>query len=218
LPTPAEGLEELFRRTLPAAGIAADGELIAALAAFVRLLHKWNGAFNLTSIREPSAMAVLHVLDSLAARPFLAGQRILDAGCGAGLPGIPLALVEPARNFTLMDSGNKKVRFVRQAVAEIGLRNVTPVQGRVEQATPAAFDTIVCRAFSSLADFAGTCGHALAEGGRLVAMKGRYPADELEVLGPGWDIEVDPVRVPDLDAERHIVVLTRADARAGATA
>ena len=206
--TAADDLEAFFAGTLPALGLPATGPLPGQLARFVRLLHKWNQAFNLTSIREPREMAVRHVLDSLSARPFLAGDRVADVGCGAGLPGIPLALAEPGRQFTLLDSGFKKIRFVRQAVAELQIPNVTAEHRRVEDFRPAAaFGTVTCRAFTSLADFVAGSGHLAAPGGRLLALKGRRPDDEVAALPPGWRATVTPVTVPALEAERHMVVL-----------
>ncbi len=210
-----DGLEALFRRTLPALDVAPGEALVTTLARFVRLLYKWNRACNLTAIREPEAMAVRHVLDALSARPFLAGQAVLDVGCGAGLPGIPLALAEPQRQFCLVDSGNKKVRFVRQAIAELHIPNISVRHARVEALADGPFDSIICRAWTALADFADRTAPLLAPGGRLVAMKGCDPLAEREALGADWAVQVTRVTVPDLDAERHIVVLERA-AGAGA--
>jgi 16S rRNA (guanine527-N7)-methyltransferase len=207
--SPAD-LEALFARTLPALGLPATGPLSGQLARFVALLHKWNQAFNLTGVRDPREMAIRHVLDSLSARPFLAGGRVADVGCGAGLPGIPLALAEPGRQFTLLDSGFKKIRFVRQAVAELGIPNVTAEHRRVEDFHPAVpFDTVTCRAFTSLADFVEGSGHLAGTGGRLLALKGRHPRDELSALPPDWRATVTAVTVPELAAERHMVVLER---------
>lgn len=182
-----------------------------ALAAYLRLLDKWNQAFNLTSIRDPGEMVVRHVLDSLSARPFLQGGRVLDVGCGAGLPGIPLALADPGRSYTLLDSGLKKIRFVRQAIAELKISNADAVQMRVEDYAPMQlFDTVTSRAFASLPDFVAGAGRLVAPGGRLLAMKGRLPADELAALPDGWVAgAVTPVRVPALDAERHMIVVSR---------
>lgn len=200
----AEGLAGL--------GILATPGTAERLCAYLALLEKWNRAYNLTSVTEPDDMVVRHVLDSASALPFLRGEAILDVGTGAGLPGIPLALIDPARRFTLLDSVGKKVRFLRQAVLELGLGNVTPLQARAEDwHPPAPFDTVTSRALGTLAEFAGWCGHLVAPGGRLLAMKGRHPAAELERLPPGWRVaELAPVTVPGLAAERHIVVLERA--------
>lgn len=208
---PAGPPEELLYKYLPELGLTADARLVSALADFLRLLDKWNQAFNLTSIRDPADMVVLHVLDSLSARPFLQGERVLDVGCGAGLPGLPLALVEPGRSFTLLDSGLKKVRFVRQAIGELRISNACAVQARVEDYAPVQlFDTVISRAFAALPDFVRTAGRLLAPGGRLLAMKGRLPADELQIVPAGWLAEeVTAVQVPGLDAERHMIVVSR---------
>lgn len=190
---------------------------MSALASFLGLLDKWNQAFNLTSIRDPGEMVVRHVLDSLSARPFLQGERVLDVGCGAGLPGIPLALAEPGRRFTLLDSGLKKVRFVRQAIGELGISNACAVQTRIEDYAPMQlFDTVASRAFASLPDFIGGAAHLVAPGGRLLAMKGRLPVDELAALPDGWVVDaVTAVQVPGLDAERHMIVIGRQADSAG---
>jgi 16S rRNA (guanine527-N7)-methyltransferase len=210
--TPSAGSPEaLLRKYLPELGLIADARLVDALAGFLRLLDKWNQAFNLTSIRDPGEMVVRHVLDSLSARQFLQGRRVLDVGCGAGLPGIPLALADPERSFTLLDSGLKKVRFVRQAIGELRISNACAVQARIEDYAPMQlFDTVISRAFAALPDFINGAGKLVAPGGRLLAMKGRLPADELEAVPEGWLAEaVTPVQVPGLDAERHMIVISR---------
>lgn len=210
--TPSAGSpEELLRKYLPELGLGADERLVGALAGYLRLLDKWNQAFNLTSVRDPGEMVTRHVLDSLSARHFLKGGRVLDVGCGAGLPGIPLALVEPERSFTLLDSGLKKVRFVRQAIGELKIGNASAVQTRIEDYAPMQlFDTVTSRAFAALPDFIRGAGRLVAPGGRLLAMKGRLPTDEIEALPEGWEIEaVTAVQVPGLDAERHMIVVGR---------
>lgn len=204
-------LEERLAEELPLIGAAPTTEQIAALARFLRLLDKWNKAFNLTAVRDPQEMIARHVLDSISAQPYLHGVSILDVGTGAGLPGIPLALVDPLRQFSLLDSGGKKVRFVRHAVGELAIGNVSVVHERVEDYEPAdSFDTVLCRAFTSTGDFARRCGHLAAGGGRLVAMKGRFPEQELSSLPVGWEaVDVAAIHVPGLAGERHMVVLQR---------
>jgi len=149
------------------------------------------------------------VLDSLAALPYLAGTAVLDLGTGAGLPGIPLAVLDPHRRYTLLDSKGKKTRFVTQAIGELGLDNVAVVQDRVEAFVPEQlFDTVITRAFSSLEHFVQSCQHLTAAGGRLVAMKGLYPDEELKpLLQTVTSIGVSSVDVPGLDAERHVVII-----------
>ncbi len=198
-----EGLAQL--------GVPAGSGRTAELMRYLELLRHWSRAYNLTSVTDPHDMAVRHILDCASARPFLAGVNVLDAGSGPGLPGIPLALLEPARRFTLLDSAGKKVNFLQQAVLELKLVNVVPVQARLETWDAAQrFDTVICRALGTLAAFADLCGRFLATGGRLVAMKGRYPRGEIDALPPPWEVaEARRVTVPGLDAERHIVVLGR---------
>lgn len=200
-------VEDRLREGLTALGIPADETLVAAFADYLRLLARWNQAFNLTSIRDPLEMVPLHILDSLTVRPLLAGSRILDVGCGAGLPGIPLALTEPSREFTLLDATEKKIRFVRQAIGVLKLRNARADHSRIEdyKAVP-PFDTILCRAFAALPDFINGAAHLLAPGGQFLAMKGRLPEAELGQLPVGWQaVAVTPVAVPGLDAERHVI-------------
>jgi 16S rRNA (guanine527-N7)-methyltransferase len=216
--TGADGLEDLIRRALPEAAAGLPDAAVAQLASYLRLLARWNQAYNLTSIRDPAGMATRHIGDSLTVLPFLAGDRVLDVGAGAGLPGIPVAVARPAVRVTLLDSQIKKARFLHQAVAELGLGNAEAVHARVEDYRPVQpFTTIICRAFASLAEFVAAASRLLAPGGRLVAMKGRLPADEMAALAPGWQVrEATPVAVPGLVGERHIVVLARAvDAMAG---
>lgn len=179
------------------------------LLQFVQLLIKWNRVYNLTSVRKPDDIIVRHILDSLVVVPYLEAQRVLDVGTGAGLPGIPLSLACPDTQFVLLDSNNKKVRFVRQAVAELGLDNVTVEQTRVEDYRPGQpFDAVVSRAYSSLAEMHAQVERLLAPGGRLLAMKGVYPLAEMDALKEaGLASEIIPLRVPGLDAERNLVIL-----------
>ncbi len=212
-------MEDLLRQGLPDLGLRLDEKLVSDCASFLRLLAQWNENINLTGIREPAAMVSLHILDSLTARPFLQGERIVDVGCGAGLPGIPLALVdrlaEPGRHFTLVDGTLKKIRFVRQAIEDLGLTNAEALHTRIEDHRPVhLYDTVICRALSSLPEFVRFAGHAVAPGGQLLAMKGKLPAEEIAALPAGWRAAaVTPVRIPGVDAERHIVQVVRVQAR-----
>ena len=194
------------------------GAIASSLEHFLDLMLKWNRVFNLTAITARDQMITHHLVDSLAIVPtldrLLAGQtqpRLLDVGTGAGLPGIPLAVTRPDWHLTLLDSNSKKTAFVTQAVAELGLTNVTVNTGRVEQlhhATHEHYDAIVSRAFSSLLDFVNGTRHLLADDGTWVAMKGVVPQDEIQALP--YDIEcsaVVPVDVPGLDAERHLILM-----------
>lgn len=207
-------VEDLLRQGLPALAIPADEALVAAFARYLRLLAEWNENINLTGIRKLADMVPLHILDSLTARPFLEGDRIVDVGCGAGLPGIPLALTEPARHFTLVDGTLKKIRFVQQAIADLGLTNAEALHVRIEDHKPVPlYDTAICRAVSSLPDFVRRAGSVVAPGGQLLAMKGKLPADEIRALPKGWRAAaVTPVKIPGVDAERHIIQIVRGQA------
>lgn len=211
-------LETLLRESLPAVGVDADPRLIARCLRFLRLLEKWNRAYNLTAVRDPVDMVPLHLIDSLSVRAFLRGTRIADIGTGAGLPGIPLALTEAARQFTLVDSGGKKVRFVRHAIGELELCNASAVQARVPIWEPdELFDTVVCRAFSALPEFVASCGALVRPGGCLLAMKGRLPKTELAALPLGWRAtRCEPVDLSGMDVHRHVVVLEHSAAPAAA--
>jgi 16S rRNA (guanine527-N7)-methyltransferase len=185
---------------------ATEGQLLA----YIHLLAKWNRTYNLTAVREPAQMVPRHLLDSLAILPYLAGPRVLDLGTGAGLPGLPLALARPDVHFVLLDSNAKKTRFVVQACAELGVKNVETVHGRVENYHPTPlFDTIVSRAFSTIAAMLVAGRHLCRPGGRFLAMKGVYPQDELAELPPGFTMSgVEALRVPGLDAARHVAIIT----------
>jgi len=203
-------LEDRLAGGLPLVGVSPTPDQLASLGRYLRLLDKWNKAFNLTAVRDPLEMVSRHVLDSISVLPYLHGISILDVGTGAGLPGIPLALIDPKRQFSLLDSGGKKVRFVRHAVGELEIRNISVVRERVENYEPAdSFDTVLCRAFTSVGDFVRRCGHLAGSGGRLVAMKGRFPEQELAGLPSVWAAEVAAINVPGQAGERHIVVLQR---------
>lgn len=176
---------------------------------FVALLHKWNKVYNLTAVRDPAEMIGQHILDSLSIRPCLRGEYILDVGTGAGLPGIPLALVEPGKTFVLLDSNSKKTRFMKQAVAELKIKNITVVQARIEAFTSdQAFTSIVSRAFASMADFINGCEHLCQPHTVLLAMKGKHPADEILTMPSTWQISAERIlQVPGVEAERRILEL-----------
>ena len=195
-------------------GIQLVPEAAARLGGYLALLERWNHAYNLTAVRDPEAMVVRHVLDSLSILPWLAGPQVLDVGSGAGLPGIPLAIVRPDHRFCLVDSNGKRTRFLNQVVAELRLKNVGVARSRIEDYQPnTLFDSVVSRAFSTLADLVVDAGRLCAPAGRLLAMKGVFPDDELVRLPPGYAvIGVYPLRVPRLDAERHLVHLAPAPA------
>ena len=182
------------------------------LLRYVALLAKWSRTYNLTAIRNPLEMVSQHLLDSLAVIPYLpmpSGDAVLaDVGSGAGLPGIPLAIARPAWRVTLNDASQKKCAFLRQATIELALRNVEVQEGRVEVWLPARrFEVVISRAFAELTRFVSACRHLVARGGALAAMKGTYPGDELGRLPACCRCdEAFPLRVPLLDAERHLVL------------
>ena len=175
-------------------------------------LERWNRRINLTAIRNRNEMFTAHIADSLVARPFLEGQTILDVGTGPGFPGLPLAIVEPDREFTLLDSNNKKIMFVQHVAGLLGLANVTAVKGRGEDYAPGhRFDTVIARALAALPRLVEIAGHHVREDGVFVALKGRYPAEELEELRAPWSYEVEQLSVPGLESgSRHAVLLRRA--------
>lgn len=199
-------LEEL----LNAAGIALSDGQKRQLVRYVELLDKWNKAYNLTSVRDPGQMLIRHILDSIVVNAHLRGQRFIDVGTGAGLPGIPLAIVRPDSRFTLLDSLGKRIRFLRQVQHELRLDNIEPVQCRVEEFIPAAgFDGVISRAFASVGDMLSWCHHlpAVPEG-RFYALKGVVPSEELAALPENFVVEsVITLSVPQLQGERHLVVI-----------
>ena len=178
-------------------------------------LDDWNQRMNLTAIRERGAQITKHLLDSLAVHSHVRGERIADIGTGAGFPGLPLALVLPQAQFTLVDSTAKKLKFVEHAAQLLGLNNVQTVHTRAETYRPKErFDTIVSRAIGPIETFVKWSGHLCVGGGRLLAMKGRYPTDELAHLPNGWKLAaVHRLNVPGLDEERHLVELCRSHDR-----
>ena len=193
-------------------GLADTGEpaVVDLLAAYLELLQRWNKAYNLTAVREPQQMVYRHILDSLAISPLLgSGLRCIDVGTGAGLPGIPLAILNPQREFHLLDSNGKKTRFLFQVKTELGLGNIFVHNSRVESfESGAAFDIVLSRAFASLNDMVESCMHMCTVGGRLLAMKGRYPESELDALGDRCQVgAVHKIRVPGLQEERHLIEL-----------
>jgi len=179
---------------------------------YLALMFKWNAVYNLTSLRDPQQMVTHHLLDSLAAVPaFKNAVNVLDVGAGGGLPGIVLAIMRPDMKVSMIDTVHKKTAFLTQVKAELGLANVTVYTMRVEQLTVEhKFDVITSRAFADLSDFVNWSCHLLAEGGRYIALKGMAPKDEQERLPADWKVaKVEPLQVPRLGAERHLVLIER---------
>ncbi|ENM3879419.1 16S rRNA (guanine(527)-N(7))-methyltransferase RsmG [Vibrio paracholerae] len=182
------------------------------LVGYVQLLDKWNKAYNLTSVRDPMEMLVKHILDSLVVSPHLVGERFIDVGTGPGLPGIPLAIMHPDKEFVLLDSLGKRIRFLKQVIHELKINNVLPVQSRVEEFDPeSGFDGVLSRAFASMTDMVNWCQHLpKPNGGIFLALKGVRPDDEITLL-PEWCsvTDIKALQVPELEGERHLVILSR---------
>jgi 16S rRNA (guanine527-N7)-methyltransferase len=198
-------------------GIELSDEQVAKLVAHLDLLDDWNQRMNLTAIRDRPSQITKHLLDSLSVRPYLRGSRMADVGSGAGFPGIPLAIVLPGVHFALIESTGKKCRFMEHVRETLALANVEVVQARAEAHKPAdRYDTVLARAVGPVADLVRNAGPLVAGGGRLLAMKGRFPEDELAKKLNGWKVaEVHRLVVPGLDEERHVVELCRSHDKAG---
>jgi len=201
-------LEHLIAQT----SLQVSDQQIQLLIQYVELLHKWNKAYNLTSVRDPEDMLVKHIMDSLMIGEVLQGKSFIDVGTGPGLPGIPLAILYPERNFVLLDSLGKRITFLRQVVFQLKLTNVKPVKSRVEEYqgnTP--FDGVLSRAFSSLNDMVSWCSNLITEDhGQFFALKGQYPTDELADLPKNISlVSSHEIKVPELVGERHVMVLKK---------
>lgn len=196
-------------------GVALDDDGARKLIRLLDELDDWNQRMNLTAIRARPQQITKHLLDSLAIQSHLRGELIADIGTGAGFPGLPLAIVNPDRRFTLIDSTAKKLKFIDHVVQLLGLTNVATVHTRAEMYRPEVrFDCVVSRAVGPTATFVEWAGHLCVGGGRLLAMKGRYPAEELANLPTGWKIAaVHRLHIPGLDDERHLVELCRSHDR-----
>jgi 16S rRNA (guanine527-N7)-methyltransferase len=192
---------------------------IETLLRLVDELELGNAQFNLTAIRDRPGMLRKHVLDSLTLQPYLRGARVADVGTGAGFPGLVLAIVNPQRRFTLIEGTGKKARFVEQTAARLGLDNVQVVNSRAESYRPfELFDTVVARALASLGDFVAYAGHLCIPGGRLLAMKGRRPEEEISALPRSFRVlAVHRLSVPGLADERHLVELIPAQSKSSKT-
>ena len=182
------------------------------LVGYVEMLNKWNKAYNLTSVRHPSDMLVKHILDSIVVSSHLQGQRFIDVGTGPGLPGIPLSIMNPDKEFYLLDSLGKRIRFIKQVLHELKIDNVTPIQSRVEEFQPQdKFDGVLSRAFASMVDMVEWYHHLpKAQTGCFMALKGQLPQDEIDQL-PDWCsvTDIKALQVPELEGERHLVILSR---------
>lgn len=202
----AQGIAEL--------GLKVSPEVLTKLDEYLALIAKWNRVHNLTAVRDSAKMVSVHALDSLAVAPHLHATSVVDVGSGAGLPGIPLALLWPQTHFVLLDSNHKKAAFLRQAAIELALTNVEVVCERVEAWQPRQkFDLVISRAFSDLPEFLKLAGALCADGGVVAAMKGVYPDEELAQLPATFKlVRTVPLKVPGLSAKRHLVLLSPASA------
>jgi len=191
-------------------GVRLDGAQIAQLVGYLALLQHWNRAYNLTAVRDPAQMVPRHLLDSLSIAPLITGQRVLDIGSGAGLPGLVLAIALPALNVTLLDPALKRTRFLLHAIHQLDLRNVRVERLRVEDYAPdVLFDTVTSRATIALQSLIEASPALLEEGGRLVSMLGKAPEPEAVQIPSDWSLKIERLDVPGIDAQRHAAVLQR---------
>jgi len=207
---------DLYRRQLVAGantlGLALTDVQVDQLLDYITEFAKWNRAYNLSAVRDLDAMIGRHLLDSLAVVPHIQAQRVIDVGTGGGLPGIPLAICYPDRQFTLLDSNGKKTRFIFHIKTRLGLTNVGIENCRVEALQPdQLFDGVISRAFASLADMTHWCQHLLTPDGLLYAMKGLYPEAELAAIANDYQLtQRIELKVPGEEAQRHLLLLKRA--------
>ena len=202
-------LENRLQRGCDALGLQCDAGQRQQLLAYLQLLHKWNAAYNLTAVRDPAQMVTRHLLDSLAVAPHLPAGNAIDVGTGAGLPGVPLAILFPQRQFALLDSNGKKTRFLFQVKTALSLDNMQVHHQRVESFQPSGYyDVVLSRAYASLRDMVSSCRHLLGPGGRFLAMKGSLDPGELEQVAASCEVlAVHALAVPGLDEQRHLLEL-----------
>jgi len=207
-PALAEKLREKLQKGIGKLGFTLPGGAEEKLLAYLAMLVKWNGAYNLTAVRDPEQMVVKHLLDSLSILPHVHGKTLIDVGTGGGLPGFVLAVTKPELQVTLLDSNGKKIRFLRQAIAELNVSNALAVQSRVEDFAE-RFDVVTSRAFATLSDMVNGSAQLLNPQGEFLAMKGVRPDDEIAALPPAYAVkEILALSVPFLGEERHLVRLT----------
>ena len=209
----AQSLREILMFGLNTLALRLDDDQCERLLQYIELLAKWNKVYNLTAVREPRRMVGQHILDSLSVIPSLGDcTTIIDVGTGAGLPGIPLAIANPALQVTLLDTVSKKTAFVRHTIGELSLgANAVAINARVEDFQPAQpFDAVISRAFAEIKDFVEGAGHLCKADGRMFAMKGVYPHDEIARLPRGFSVEsVIALAVPTVNSQRHLVVIRK---------
>ncbi|OZI63179.1 16S rRNA (guanine(527)-N(7))-methyltransferase RsmG [Bordetella genomosp. 11] len=221
-PAPVQGADDVrLKQACVALGLSATDEQLSKLLGYLQLLQRWNRTYNLTAIRDPGQMLVQHIFDSLAVVGPLDGVmpadgKLFDIGAGAGLPGVILAIMRPGWKIVCIDAVEKKTAFIRQAAGALALPNLSVLHERVEKLPPGACDVVTSRAFASLDDFARLAGQHVAPGGTLLALKGKVPDDEiarLHAAGEWRVVRIDPVTVPELDAQRCLIWMRRDGAR-----
>ena len=200
-------LSALLDKYLSEMNLSATAEQKKQLIGFVEMLNKWNKAFNLTSIRDPQQMLIRHIMDSLAVSEHLIGERFIDVGTGPGLPGIPLAIMNPDKSFVLLDSLGKRIRFQKQVQHELGIKNISSVESRVEAYQPdIKFDGVLSRAFASIEDMLHWCHHLPTDNGCYYALKGQLAEDEMANIPEGFEVtDIFELSVPCLDEQRHLL-------------
>ncbi len=200
-----------FDRALASLDLSVTDQQKNQLIDFVLLIHKWNKAYNLTSVRDPQQMLIKHIIDSIVVAPYLTKSRYIDVGTGPGLPGIPLSIMHPDKHFVLLDSLGKRVRFMKQAGFEMGLTNIEPVQSRVEQyQSDLPLDGVLSRAFASIKDMLHWCQHLVDSKGEFLALKGQYPEQEIALLPEGFEVvESVELDIPALDGDRHLIKIRK---------
>ena len=202
-------LSAILAQLIEAAGLDLNTQQQQQCIQYVALLDKWNSAYNLTSVRDPQEMLIKHVIDSLVVAPHLTGDRFIDVGTGPGLPGVLLAIYYPQKHFTLLDSLGKRIRFLNQVKLQLKLDNIQPLQSRVEDHLPErGYDGVISRAFASMNDMLQWCRHLPGANGRFFAMKGAAVQEEIAALPDFVKVaSVQPLVVPQLQAQRHLVIL-----------
>jgi len=206
----AKDLGQQIKQGSESLGLTLTEDQVNRLQAYVELLDKWNKVYNLSAIRNPNEMVSRHIIDSLTILPYLKGDSLLDVGTGAGLPGIPIAIMHPEIAVTLLDTNSKKTRFLQQAKAELGLDNVTVVHARVEEAVLPKFAMVTARAFATIKDIIDLTGQHCDDAGCLLLMKGTYPDGELDAMDGGFKLQdVVVLEVPGSEGQRHLVRLVK---------
>ena len=184
--------------------LSITSQQIDLLIDYVEMLNKWNKAYNLTAVRDPSEMLIKHIMDSLVVSPYLVGNTFIDVGTGPGLPGIPLAIINPDKQFDLVDSLGKRIRFLKQVQFELKLTNIQPIQSRIEEYNEKKFDGVISRAFASLQDMLTWCKHLPNQQGSFYALKG----SDLDAIPAGFTLKQNiKLTIPELNAERRLMII-----------